>query len=151
MTELVKKQKEWQAYLEHPETNGLMYNHPEQYGKVVLENGLCFFLQEDVGETLPGSGMIIPKEPRATVFDLTPEDFMATYDLLQKVKAHLDATLKPDGYNVGWNVLPVGGQHVPQAHLHVIPRFADERYAGRGIRYWLKQKDNFRSSKGSRE
>jgi histidine triad (HIT) family protein len=56
----------------------------------------------------------------------------------------LDETLKPDGYSVGWNVLPVGGQHVPQAHLHVIARFADEPFAGRGIRYWLKQEENRR-------
>lgn len=142
-------QKKWQAYLEHPETNPLMYNHPEQYGKVVLENQLCFFLQDEGGEILPGSGMIIPKPHRPTVFDLTQEDFIATHDLLQKVRAHLDETLKPDGYSVGWNVQPVGGQHIPQAHLHVIPRFADEPCAGRGIRYWLKGKENLRLSERS--
>jgi hypothetical protein len=31
------------------------------------------------------------------------------------------------------------GQEVMHAHLHVIPRFADEPYAGRGIRFLLKQ------------
>lgn len=145
MSELAKKHQEaWQNYLEHPETNGLMYGHPKQVGEVVLENTLCFFLQDKENEILPGSGMIIPKPYRATVFDLTQEDFIATHDLLQKVKVYLDETLKPDGYSVGWNVLPVGGQHVPQAHLHVIPRFADEPYAGRGIRYWLKQEENRR-------
>jgi diadenosine tetraphosphate (Ap4A) HIT family hydrolase len=145
MTELAKKhQLAWDEHLLKPETNGLMYNHPEQVGEVVLENDLCFFLQDEDNEVLPGSGMIIPKAPRQTVFDLTPEDFIATHDLLQKVKAYLDETLKPDGYSVGWNVLPVGGQHVPQAHLHVIPRFADEPFAGRGIRYWLKQAENRR-------
>lgn len=149
MTLAEKHQKAWQDYLEHPETNGLMYNHPGQRGKVVLENSLCFFLQDQDSDTLPGSGMIIPKPYRPTVFDLTREDFIATHDLLQKVKSYLDETLKPDGYSLGWNVLPVGGQHVPQAHLHVIPRFADEPYAGRGIRYWLKQKENLRLSKRS--
>jgi diadenosine tetraphosphate (Ap4A) HIT family hydrolase len=143
VSELLKHQEAWQDYLEHPETNGLMYGHPEQVGEVLLENALCFFLQ-DSSEILLGSGMIIPKAYRPTVFDLTPEDWAATYDLLHKVKTHLDETLKPGGYSVGWNVLPVGGQHVPQAHLHVIPRFADEPYAGRGIRYWLKQEENRR-------
>jgi histidine triad (HIT) family protein len=143
-------QKKWQAYLERPKTNPLMYNQPEQRGKVVLENDLCFFLQDEASDVLPGSGMIIPKNYCPTVFDLTQEDFIATHDLLQKVKLYLDETLRPDGYSVGWNVMPVGGQHIPQAHLHVIPRFADEPYAGRGIRYWLKGKDNLRSSKRSR-
>jgi diadenosine tetraphosphate (Ap4A) HIT family hydrolase len=135
--------KNWNQYLEQPQTNPLMYGHPEQYGTVVLENELCFFLQDNA-EVLPGSGMIIPKAHRPTVFDLTKDDFIATHDLLQSVKAYLDKTLEPDGYSVGWNVLPVGGQHIPQAHLHVIPRFADEPYAGRGIRYWLKQAENRR-------
>jgi hypothetical protein len=28
--------------------------------------------------------------------------------------------------------------------LHVIPRYADEPLAGRGIRHWLKQENNRR-------
>jgi histidine triad (HIT) family protein len=144
MNELSKKHRaDWKNYLEKPQTNLLIYGHPEQYGEVVLENDLCFFLQDN-SEILPGSGMIIPKAHRPTVFDLTKEDFIATHDLLQQVKAYLDETLKPDGYSVGWNVMPVGGQHIPQAHLHIIPRFSDEPYAGRGIRYWLKQEENRR-------
>jgi diadenosine tetraphosphate (Ap4A) HIT family hydrolase len=41
-------------------------------------------------------------------------------------------------------VNPIGGGHIPQAHLHVIPRFQDEVYAGRGIRWWFKQAENTR-------
>ena len=141
---VAKHQAMWDAYLEHPESNPLMYAHPEQVGEVVLENALCFFLQSAASEVLPGSGMIIPKAHRPTVFDLTPGEWTATFELLQQVKAYLDEHLHPDGYSVGWNVRPVGGQHIPQAHLHVIPRFADEPYAGRGIRYWLKQESNRR-------
>jgi diadenosine tetraphosphate (Ap4A) HIT family hydrolase len=144
---VTKSQAQWDACLEHPKTNPLMYGHPEQYGEVVLENALCFFLQDTASEVLPGSGMIIPKAHRPTVFDLTPDEWTATFELLQQVKAYLDKCSKPDGYSVGWNVYPIGGQHIPQAHLHVIPRFADEPYAGRGIRYWLKQQDNLRSVK----
>jgi len=36
----------------------------------------------------------------------------------------------------------VGGQIAMHAHMHVIPRFRQEPYAGRGIRYWLKQPAN---------
>jgi diadenosine tetraphosphate (Ap4A) HIT family hydrolase len=83
MTLAEKHQEKWNEYLEHPDTNPLMYEHPEQYGTVVLENSLCFFLQDDSGEILPGSGMIIPKAHRPTIFDLTREDFIATHDLYQ--------------------------------------------------------------------
>ena len=56
----------------------------------------------------------------------------------------LKRTLEPQGYNVGWNCGPVGGQEIFHAHLHVIPRYQDEPLAGKGIRYWLKQEINVR-------
>ncbi|MFN2225152.1 MAG: HIT family protein, partial [Anaerolineae bacterium] len=59
-------------------------------------------------------------------------------------RALLEAEYAPQGYNLGWNSGAVAGQEVFHAHLHVIPRFADEPLAGRGIRYWLKQPENRR-------
>lgn len=107
------------------------------------ENELCVFLQKPQ-EILIGSGIIIPKAHRRTLFDLSAEEWSATFELLQRVKARLDAEHRPQGYSVGWNTGTVGGQTVFHAHLHVIPRFADEPYAGRGIRYWLKSEGNRR-------
>lgn len=112
---------------------------PEQ--KVVLANEYCYFLQKPQ-PVLVGSGLIVPKQHRETVFDLTREEWDATYSLLQEAKALLDKEYHPDGYNIGWNCGRVGGQEVFHAHLHVIPRFADEPLAGKGIRYWIKQPEN---------
>ena len=146
MTELERKTQQYHSYLEHPETNGLRYGSARMYGTVAIENDLCFFLLNDTDAELPGSGMILPKAPRETMFDLTPGEWQATYALLQDAKRYLDQTCAPDGYTVGWNVCPAGGQHVPVAHLHVIPRFSDEPFAARGLRWWLKQPENRRPS-----
>lgn len=116
---------------------------PREQSLVVLENEHCQFLQESQ-EVLIGSGIIIPKEHRETVFDLSEDEWLATFLLLKQVKALLDAEYKPQGYNVGWNSGSVAGQQVFHAHLHVIPRYADEPLAGKGIRYWLKQPANKR-------
>lgn len=94
--------------------------------------------------SIEGSGMIIPRQHRETVFDLTATEWAATFTLLQAVKQLLDEAMQPDGYNVGWNCGTVGGQSVFHAHLHVIPRFADEPLAGKGIRHWFKQESNRR-------
>jgi diadenosine tetraphosphate (Ap4A) HIT family hydrolase len=80
------------------------------------------------------------------VFDLTAEEWRETQLLLTQVRAAMDDRVAPDGYNVGWNVLPVGGQVVAHAHLHVVPRWSDEPHAGKGIRWWIKQPDNRRPS-----
>jgi diadenosine tetraphosphate (Ap4A) HIT family hydrolase len=111
---------------------------------VILENEHCQFLQKPE-EILIGSGIIIPQEHRETVFDLSEEEWRATFSLLKEAKELLDAEYEPQGYNIGWNSGSVAGQEVFHAHLHVIPRYADEPLSGKGIRYWLKQPANKRS------
>jgi len=118
----------------------------DERGKVVLENEFCIFIECN-DEILEGWGMIIPKQHRETVFDLTYEEWDATYSLLRDIKKQIDEKFQPDGYNVGWNVETTGGQEVFHAHLHIIPRFKDEPYAGKGIRHWFKQVENKRHSK----
>ncbi|MEI7026622.1 HIT domain-containing protein [Paenibacillus sp. y28] len=117
----------------------------EAGSEVRLANDYCLFLQMPQ-EVLLGSGVIVPRQHRETVYDLTPQEWEATYSLLHEVKKLLDREWGPDGYTVGWNVGPAGGQTVPHAHLHVVPRYADEPYAGKGLRHWIKQHDNQRSA-----
>lgn len=112
--------------------------------KVIAKNEHCMFLQNPQ-EVLIGSGLIVPFQHRETVFDLTEAEWSATYSLLQEVKSILDETFRPNGYNIGWNCNTVGGQHIMHSHLHIIPRFRDEPYAGRGIRHWLKSIENKRT------
>jgi diadenosine tetraphosphate (Ap4A) HIT family hydrolase len=114
---------------------------PDQH--LVCRNETMLFLQNFRQQgALFGSGVIIPVRHAETVFDLTPDEVSATFSLLAEVKAWLDGSCRPDGYNIGWNCGAVGGQETMHAHMHVIPRFAQEPYAGRGIRYWLKQDAN---------
>lgn len=120
---------------------------PGEVGRVTLENEHCLFLQR-IGENqaLQGSGIIVPRAHRPTVFDVTADEWMATYDLLTRVHDQMVRELNPDGFNVGWNCGEAGGQSIHHAHLHVIPRFDDEPFAGKGIRHWLKSEANLRPS-----
>lgn len=111
--------------------------------QIALENQYCLFLQRSE-PVLVGSGLIVPKAHRQTLFDLTQAEIVATFDLLDQAKRLIDESHSPSGYNVGWNCGTVAGQEIFHAHLHVIPRFEDEPHAGKGIRYWLKQEDNRR-------
>jgi diadenosine tetraphosphate (Ap4A) HIT family hydrolase len=114
---------------------------PDQH--LIFGDEVVSFLQNTQEQgALRGSGIIIPVRHAETVFDLTPDEVSATFALLQHVKGWMDAHYHPDGYNVGWNCGAVGGQTDQHAHLHVMPRFRQEPYAGRGIRSWLKQPEN---------
>ena len=103
---------------------------PEQ--SIVLANELCYFLQRPQ-PVLVGSGVIVPKKHRETVFDLTKDEWEATFRLLQEAKALLDSQYQPDGYNIGWNCGPVGGQEIFHAHLHVIPALLTSPWRERGF------------------
>ena len=96
--------------------------------------------------TLVGSFVIIPKSQVGTPFELSDKEWEDTKLLMREVKAYIDKKYKPDGYNVGWNVGVAGGQEIAHAHLHIIPRYNDEPFAGKGIRYWFKQPENIRKS-----
>lgn len=113
--------------------------------EIVYENETCCFIQkESEQQVLHGSGLIIPKIHKSNVFDLSDQEWSDTKDLLQRAKKLLDKKYSPDGYSIGWNTGEAGGQSIFHAHLHVIPRFKEEPYAGRGIRYWIKQDVNRR-------
>lgn len=109
---------------------------------LVARNEHCLLVQFD-DPVLESWLMVLPIRHAETPFDLTEEEWAATRDLLVEAKRVL-APGKPDGYTVGWNVHPVGGQTIPHAHLHVIGRFADEPLAGKGLRHALKQPENRR-------
>ena len=138
-TLLARRQAEWAHWRAHPDLNPLL-SGPMLGGEVSLENDLCLYTQNAAfSDGLPYSGLIVTKRPCQTVFDLTPAEAAATHALLAEVRAQLDATVQPDGYTVGWNVYPAGGQHIPHIHLHVIPRWNTDAAAGVGLRWFLRQ------------
>ena len=53
-------------------------------------------------------------------------------DLLAGERRALDDELKPDGYNIGVNSGPAGGQSVLHAHIHLIPRYSGDHPNPRG-------------------
>lgn len=97
-------------------------------------------------EMLTGACFIIPKAHKETPFDLSNEEWLDTKHILKIVKKYIDDKYSPNGYNLGWNIGSIGGQFVYHSHLHIIPRFADEPFAGKGIRYWFMSEENKRTN-----
>ncbi len=114
-------------------------------GEVIFENLSCKYIELN-HEVLQGSGIIITKRHVENVFSLDVFQWINIYLMIRKVKKYIDKKFCPDGYNIGWNVGEIGGQEIFHVHLHIIPRYADEPFAGKGIRYWLKQKENKRKN-----
>jgi diadenosine tetraphosphate (Ap4A) HIT family hydrolase len=117
---------------------------------VYIENAHCVYAStrdpRDPAGVLPGSGVIVPIAHRASPFDFTPEEWLATGELLVQAKEAQDERLAPDGYFLSWSPYPRADHDVPSmhAHLHVVPRFDDEPLADRGGRTAIKVPENRR-------
>jgi diadenosine tetraphosphate (Ap4A) HIT family hydrolase len=113
----------------------------------VAEAGPCVAIWTN--EPPAGSVMVIPRAHRETPWDLTQEEWAATHELLNTMRREVQQSHGADGWNVGWNVGPVGGQSVSHAHCHLVPRYRDELHAGKGLRWWFKQPENAPTSQGT--
>ena len=109
---------------------------------VIARDGPCFAIW--TGEPPAGSAMVLPVRHVVAPWELDEGEWAATHRLLAAMQERLTASHAPDGWNVGWNVGDAGGQSVAHAHCHLVPRYADEAYAGRGLRWWVKQPANTR-------
>lgn len=67
--------------------------------------------------------LIIPHRHVSNYFELTPEERIAMFELLEEAKLLLDKERNPDGYNIGINVGEAAGQTVWHVHAHLIPRY----------------------------
>lgn len=74
---------------------------------MVFENEFCIYAStrdpRDPPDIMPGFGGIAAKVHRASVFDLTAEEWAAIRELLLLVRAELHKRLAPDAYTLGWN------------------------------------------------
>ncbi len=85
----------------------------------------------------PGHSLILSRRHQANLFDLSPRERQAIFDLLVPVKQLLEGRHHPDGFNVGVNVGAAAGQTVEHVHVHVIPRFRGDVEDPRGGVRWV--------------
>lgn len=109
----------------------------------VASNGHAFAIR-DRFPVSPGHTLVITRRIAADWFAATPEERAAVLALVDDVKRQLDAELRPDGYNVGFNAGEAAGQTVMHLHVHVIPRFDGDMEDPRGgVRHVIPNKGNY--------
>jgi diadenosine tetraphosphate (Ap4A) HIT family hydrolase len=81
--------------------------------------------------------LVIPKRHHTTIFESTPEEIEAVFELIQKAKELLLKEYKPDGFNIVANCGEAAGQIVMHAHMHLLPR-----YKGQPVNPLVKKADN---------
>ncbi len=83
----------------------------------------------DVAPLAPGHLLVIPKEAKARLDELSDESAAAIGRVLPRLCRAVVAETGAEGYNVLQNNGTIAHQAVMHVHFHVIPKFAD----GRGL------------------
>jgi diadenosine tetraphosphate (Ap4A) HIT family hydrolase len=104
--------------------------------ELVASNALAAAFADGFPLTL-GHTLIVPHRHESDFLVLSSAEQAAVWALVPDVCKHIEAYLRPDGYNIGVNIGEAAGQTVGHAHLHVIPRYWGDVEDPRGGIRWI--------------
>ncbi len=94
--------------------------------EVIWEDGANMaFL--DIYPRAPGHTVVIPRAHRETILDVPEEELESLFSAVKKVTFILSKTFRPDGFTIGINHGKASGQAVDHLHIHVIPRYFNDK------------------------
>jgi histidine triad (HIT) family protein len=101
--------------------------------KVYEDAKLLAFL--DISPVNPGHVLLIPKHHHKDFLDM-PDELVATlFTAAKRISEAVVAASGAAGFNIGMNNGTAAGQAVFHAHLHIMPRLADD-----GLHLWPGKK-----------
>lgn len=71
----------------------------------------------------PGHLLAVPYREVADVEELSSAERADLMDAIVAAKRLLAAALKPDGFNIGFNLGSASGGSIPHLHAHIVPRW----------------------------
>jgi diadenosine tetraphosphate (Ap4A) HIT family hydrolase len=83
----------------------------------------------DATPVSPGHALIISRSHVPTIFDLTPAEYAACFELLRDVREFLSKEHATASFHVVVNCGPDANQRVGHAHIHLVPRYKGENLA----------------------
>ena len=81
----------------------------------------------DAGPATKGHCLILPKEHYADLYEIPEDLLMKAAALAKKITVRMTRAMNCDGFNIVQNNKPAAGQTVFHFHIHLIPRYANDR------------------------
>ena len=110
--------------------------HPVATGRIVYEDAavVAFYDRYPVS---PGHVLVVARQVTASLFELPETVQSAVWAAVSKVRALLQDSHKPAGFNIGLNDGQAAGQTIAHAHIHIIPRYSGDQSDPRGGVRWI--------------
>jgi len=80
----------------------------------------------DINPLNDGHTLIVPKRHAETIFEIDPQDLIATIKVAQRLAIAIKKALDSDGMIVVQLNNKAAGQMVPHLHIHLIPRWEND-------------------------
>lgn len=81
----------------------------------------------DIHPRSPGHAMVIPKAHAPNLVDLPDDKIEPLFKAVKKVIKLLKNHLNPEGFTIGINHGEASGQEVDHLHIHVMPRWKNDK------------------------
>lgn len=102
-------------------------NRCELTDVIYQDDDLVVFVAVDGFGPHPGHVMISPTKHYETLYEMPAEVLARTALMAKEVALTIKRVWEPDGISTRQHNEPAGNQHVWHYHLHIFPRFADDR------------------------
>ncbi len=88
------------------------------------ENSFAFL---DINPTNTGHTLLVPKEHSRNIFDINKNTLKQLMPPLQELSIAVKNGVGVSGVNIQINNEPTAGQVIFHTHIHIIPRFKDDK------------------------
>jgi histidine triad (HIT) family protein len=80
----------------------------------------------DINPATRGHALVIPRKHTADLIEIGEEDLVRCAVAAQRIAKRIEASLRPDGFNLLNATRAAAWQTVFHFHIHVIPRYEDD-------------------------
>ena len=115
-------------YIKSPKYEGCIFcDFPKENRdkeRLILYRGKNAFIIMNNYPYNPGHVMVAPYRHVSSIEDLTEEEMLEIMKLAALVMKAIRKVMKPDGFNLGFNIGKVAGAGIDgHVHLHIVPRW----------------------------
>ena len=100
-------------------------NNEEVVSLKVYEDNISFVVL-NLYPYNPAHVMVVPNRHITKYTDLTKEELLHIFRMIQGIQLMLDDLYSPKGYNIGMNQGRDAGGSIEHIHIHVVPRYGSE-------------------------
>ena len=89
-----------------------------------------FLVFLDIYPATPGHALVIPRAHYRSLTEMPEEEVADYFKVVARLARQIRKAMDAQGFNLGLNDGSAAGQAIPHVHVHIIPRYWNDRGVG---------------------